>query len=48
MNVRLLLPTQMEKIPDQVINDKVLVRALERSIEIIGEAVNKIDDEIAK
>ena len=32
---------------NQVINDKVLVRALERSIEIIGEAANKIDDEIA-
>ena len=32
---------------DQVINDKVLVRALERSIEIIGEAANKVDDEIA-
>jgi uncharacterized protein with HEPN domain len=30
---------------DQVINDKVLVRALERSIEIIGEAANKVDDE---
>jgi uncharacterized protein with HEPN domain len=32
---------------NQVINDKILVRALERSIEIIGEAANKIDDEIA-
>ena len=32
---------------NQIINDKVLVRALERSIEIIGEAANKIDDEIA-
>jgi uncharacterized protein with HEPN domain len=32
---------------NQVINDKVLVRALERSIEIIGEAANKIDYEIA-
>jgi uncharacterized protein with HEPN domain len=32
---------------NQVINDKVLVRALERSIEIIGEAANKVDDEIA-
>jgi len=32
---------------NQVINDKVLVRALERSIEIIGEAANKIEDEIA-
>jgi len=30
---------------NQVLNDKVLVRALERSIEIIGEAANKIDDE---
>ena len=28
---------------NQVINDKVLVRALERSIEIIGEAANKIE-----
>jgi len=34
-----------EKKLDQVINDKVLVKALERSIEIIGEAANKIDDE---
>jgi len=33
---------------NQVINDKVLVRALERSIEIIGEAANKIDDEFKK
>jgi uncharacterized protein with HEPN domain len=30
---------------DQVIHDKVLLRALERSIEIIGEASKKIDDE---
>jgi uncharacterized protein with HEPN domain len=33
---------------NQVINDKVLVRALERSIEIIGEAANKVDDEFKK
>ena len=30
---------------NQVIRNKVLVRALERSIEIIGEAANKIDDD---
>jgi uncharacterized protein with HEPN domain len=33
---------------DQVFIDKVLVKALERSIEIIGEAANKIDDEFKK
>jgi uncharacterized protein with HEPN domain len=33
---------------NQVINDKVLVRALERSIEIIGEAANKIEMNLKK
>ncbi len=34
-----------EKKSDQVIQDKVLLKALERSIEIIGEASKKIDEE---
>ena len=33
------------KTENQVLDDKVLVKALERSIEIIGEATKKIDDE---
>ena len=33
------------KSKDQVINDEVLCRAVVRSIEIIGEASKKIDDE---
>lgn len=37
-----------EKTSGQVIEDKVLVKALERSIEIIGEASKKIDDEFKK
>lgn len=34
-----------KKNSDQVIQDKVLLKALERSIEIIGEASKKIDEE---
>jgi len=33
------------KTSDEVFKDKVLTKALERSIEIIGEASKKIDDE---
>jgi uncharacterized protein with HEPN domain len=33
------------KTKDQVVNDQVLCRAVVRSIEIIGEASKKIDDE---
>lgn len=33
------------KTENQVLDDKVLLKALERSIEIIGEATKKIDDE---
>lgn len=33
------------KTKEQVINDEVLCRAIVRSIEIIGEASKKIDDE---
>jgi uncharacterized protein with HEPN domain len=33
------------KTENQVLDDKVLIKALERSIEIIGEATKKIDDE---
>lgn len=33
------------KTKEQVINDEVLCRALVRSIEIIGEASKKVDDE---
>jgi uncharacterized protein with HEPN domain len=33
------------KIKDEVINDEVLCRAVVRSIEIIGEASKKIDEE---
>ena len=33
------------KTENQVLDDKVLVKALERSIEIIGEATKKIDDD---
>ena len=36
------------KSSEVVINDKVLIKALERSIEIIGEASKKIDDEFKK
>ena len=36
------------KIAELVVNDKVLIKALERSIEIIGEASKKIDDEFKK
>lgn len=34
------------KTKDEVVNDEVLCRAVVRSIEIIGEASKKIDDEI--
>jgi uncharacterized protein with HEPN domain len=33
------------KTENQILDDKVLLKALERSIEIIGEATKKIDDE---
>ena len=42
--VFILLHT-VNKTFDTVTDDKVLMRALERSIEIIGEASKKIDDE---
>lgn len=42
--VFVLLHTE-SKTFDAVTDDKVLMRALERSIEIIGEASKKIDDE---
>lgn len=42
--VFILLHTE-NKTFDTVTDDKVLMRALERSIEIIGEASKKIDDE---
>lgn len=40
-----VLKYTQNKTEEQVIDDKVLVKALERSIEIIGEAAKKVDEE---
>jgi uncharacterized protein with HEPN domain len=40
-----ILTHTQNKTEEQVIDDKVLVKAMERSIEIIGEATKKVDEE---